>query len=153
MSIRDLRGGKGRPARKAEKIKAICEPIVYKIWEPRRLKPYGPPGLVTGIALPLPFFISYIFDGCDNPQQNYLHINTVNHRYNGMLAGGDSASAITDVRYNRVQRYSRKYTIGYTANTSNIHRNTQIYDINFLYWDTFILNSFLTTRAGVAQSE
>jgi hypothetical protein len=28
MSIRNLSGGKGRPARKAENLTAICEPII-----------------------------------------------------------------------------------------------------------------------------
>jgi hypothetical protein len=28
MSIRDLPGGKGRPAHRADKLTAICEPIV-----------------------------------------------------------------------------------------------------------------------------
>jgi hypothetical protein len=37
MSIRDLPGGKGLPARKADNITAICELIVYKMWEPRTL--------------------------------------------------------------------------------------------------------------------
>jgi hypothetical protein len=37
MSTRNLPGGKGRSARKADKLTAICEPIVYKMWEPRRL--------------------------------------------------------------------------------------------------------------------
>jgi hypothetical protein len=37
MSTRNLPGGTGRPARKADKLTATCEPIVYKIWEPRRL--------------------------------------------------------------------------------------------------------------------
>jgi hypothetical protein len=32
ISTRNLTEDKGRPARKA-----VCEPIVYKIWEPRRL--------------------------------------------------------------------------------------------------------------------
>jgi hypothetical protein len=36
MSIRNLRGGKGRPARKADNLTAICEPTVCKMWEPRR---------------------------------------------------------------------------------------------------------------------
>jgi hypothetical protein len=36
MSTRNLPGCKGRPARQAD-LTAICEPIVYKIWEPRRL--------------------------------------------------------------------------------------------------------------------
>jgi hypothetical protein len=30
-------GGVGRPARKAENFTAICEPTVYKMWDPRRL--------------------------------------------------------------------------------------------------------------------
>jgi hypothetical protein len=30
-------GGKGRPARKADNLTAIREPIVYKMWESRRL--------------------------------------------------------------------------------------------------------------------
>jgi hypothetical protein len=30
-------GSKGRPARKADYLTAICEPIVYKIWNPERL--------------------------------------------------------------------------------------------------------------------
>jgi hypothetical protein len=37
MSTRKLPGGKRRPARKADKLTAICEPIVEKIWELRRL--------------------------------------------------------------------------------------------------------------------
>jgi hypothetical protein len=44
-------GGKGRPARKADNLIAICELIVHKMWEPRRLKPYGPRWPVRGIAL------------------------------------------------------------------------------------------------------
>jgi hypothetical protein len=37
ISTRNLPGGKGRPARKADNLTAICEPIVEKMWEPRRL--------------------------------------------------------------------------------------------------------------------
>jgi hypothetical protein len=37
MSTRNLPEVKGRPARKADNLTAICEPIVYKVWEPRRL--------------------------------------------------------------------------------------------------------------------
>jgi hypothetical protein len=37
MSTRNLPGGKVRPAREADNLTAICEPIVYKMWEPRRL--------------------------------------------------------------------------------------------------------------------
>jgi hypothetical protein len=37
VSTRNLPGGKGRPARKADNLTAICEPIVCKMWEPQRL--------------------------------------------------------------------------------------------------------------------
>jgi hypothetical protein len=37
MSTRNLPGGKGRLVRKANNLTVICEPTVYKIWEPRRL--------------------------------------------------------------------------------------------------------------------
>jgi hypothetical protein len=35
--LRNLLGGKGRPVRKADNLTTICEPIVYKMWESRRL--------------------------------------------------------------------------------------------------------------------
>jgi hypothetical protein len=34
---RNLPGSKGRPALRADNLTAICEPIVYKMWEPRRV--------------------------------------------------------------------------------------------------------------------
>jgi hypothetical protein len=37
MSTRDLPGGKGRLVHKADDLAVICDPIVYKIWEPRHL--------------------------------------------------------------------------------------------------------------------
>jgi hypothetical protein len=36
-SAMNLLWGKGRPARKADNLTAICEPIIWKMWEPRRL--------------------------------------------------------------------------------------------------------------------
>jgi hypothetical protein len=39
MSTRNLAEGKGRPARKADNLTAICEPTVKKMLEPRRLPP------------------------------------------------------------------------------------------------------------------
>jgi hypothetical protein len=44
ISTRNLPRGKGRPARKADNLTVICEPIVYKMWET--------PQPVTGIGLP-----------------------------------------------------------------------------------------------------
>jgi hypothetical protein len=35
-STRNLPGGKGWPARGADNLTAVCEPIVYRMWEPRR---------------------------------------------------------------------------------------------------------------------
>jgi hypothetical protein len=52
MGTRNLRRGK-RPARKADNITAICEPIVLKMWELDDSQLYGPAWHVTGIALPL----------------------------------------------------------------------------------------------------
>jgi hypothetical protein len=37
LSTRNLPGGKGWPMRKADNLTAICDPIVYKIWERRHL--------------------------------------------------------------------------------------------------------------------
>jgi hypothetical protein len=38
MSTRNLPGGKRWPARKTDNLTAICEPSVYKMWEPRCLQ-------------------------------------------------------------------------------------------------------------------
>jgi hypothetical protein len=51
MSTRNLPRDKGRPAREADNLTAICGPIVYKIGEPRRP--------VTGIALPFYFLFTF----------------------------------------------------------------------------------------------
>jgi hypothetical protein len=37
MSTRNILGGKGWPARKADNLTAVSEPIVQKMWEPQRL--------------------------------------------------------------------------------------------------------------------
>jgi hypothetical protein len=37
MSTRNLPGGKGRPAPKADNLAAICEPIVQIMWDTQRL--------------------------------------------------------------------------------------------------------------------
>jgi hypothetical protein len=36
MCIRNLPAIKGRPARKVDSLATICQPIVQKMWEPRR---------------------------------------------------------------------------------------------------------------------
>jgi hypothetical protein len=37
MSTRNIPRSKGRPARKADNLTAVCEPIVYKMWDPQYL--------------------------------------------------------------------------------------------------------------------
>jgi hypothetical protein len=37
MNTKNLSGAKARPARKADNIIAICEPIVSKMWDPQCL--------------------------------------------------------------------------------------------------------------------
>jgi hypothetical protein len=55
-STRNIPGGEGQPARMGENFTAICELIVYKIWEPRPFIIFGPPRPVRGIALLLSGF-------------------------------------------------------------------------------------------------
>jgi hypothetical protein len=50
-STRNLQGGKERPARKADNLTAICEPIV-RYGSLDVSQPYGPAWPVTGTALP-----------------------------------------------------------------------------------------------------
>jgi hypothetical protein len=56
MSTRNLPGGKGRPACKAD-LTAICEPIVYKMWDPRRLTTLWAFTACYRDSFALPFFI------------------------------------------------------------------------------------------------
>jgi hypothetical protein len=57
MCTRNLPGGKGRPARKADNLTAICYPIFYKIWESRLLKtPWDSKACYREIFI-LPFII------------------------------------------------------------------------------------------------
>jgi hypothetical protein len=50
VSTRNLHGVKGRPARKAHNLTAVCEPIVYKMWEPRRLTLQWASTACSGVA-------------------------------------------------------------------------------------------------------
>jgi hypothetical protein len=55
MSTMNLPRDKGQPALKAHNLTAMCEPIVQKMWKPRRFTASGPPRPVIGRALP--FFL------------------------------------------------------------------------------------------------
>jgi hypothetical protein len=37
MNTKNLHGGKGRSTHMTDNLTAICEPTVYRVWEPRRL--------------------------------------------------------------------------------------------------------------------
>jgi hypothetical protein len=57
MSTRNLSGGKGRAARKADKLTAICEPIVKrKCGSPTSQNPLGLHGLFQGQLYLLRFY-------------------------------------------------------------------------------------------------
>jgi hypothetical protein len=62
MSTRMIPGDKGRQARKADNLTAVCEPTVLKMWEPRRLTPPWPSRPVTGPGLPIYMFFLFLRD-------------------------------------------------------------------------------------------
>jgi hypothetical protein len=57
MCTRNFPGGKGQPARKADNLTAMCEPIVKTMREPRCLTTLWAFIPVTGIYLPFYFVI------------------------------------------------------------------------------------------------
>jgi hypothetical protein len=63
MSTRNLPGGKGRPALKADNLTAICEQIVY-MWESGRLKTLWAFTACYRDSFTLPF--SLIYKGADS---------------------------------------------------------------------------------------
>jgi hypothetical protein len=62
MRTRNLPGGKGRPVRKADKLTSICEPIVQKMLEPRRLTTLWASMATTVIALHYLYVYLMVFE-------------------------------------------------------------------------------------------
>jgi hypothetical protein len=58
INTRIIPRGKGRPARKADNLTAIREPILYKMWEPRRLITLWAPTACYGDSLAFTLQIS-----------------------------------------------------------------------------------------------
>jgi hypothetical protein len=58
-------GSKAWSVRRADNLSAICEPIVYTMWDPQHLKPHESPWPVMGIALLFTFalyvLLSYLW--------------------------------------------------------------------------------------------
>jgi hypothetical protein len=67
MSTRNIPRGAGRPARKADDLTAVCEPIVYKMWEPQHLTTLWVS--TAGYRDTFTFFIYYIF--CNRHHANW----------------------------------------------------------------------------------
>jgi hypothetical protein len=62
MSTRNLPGCKGRPARKADNLTAICEPTVYGTCGSLDVsQPYRPPWSVAAIALLFSLFLPFLY--------------------------------------------------------------------------------------------
>jgi hypothetical protein len=67
MNTSNLPGGKGRAAREADNLTAFCEPVVYKMWELRRLTTLWH---VTEIALPFFLMTGSLLNSCVSTQRS-----------------------------------------------------------------------------------
>jgi hypothetical protein len=74
MSTRNLPGGKGRPARRADNLTAIFEQTVNtKCWSLDVSQPYRPSRPVTGIALPF-FFLPFLINNSCNQMSEFCAV-------------------------------------------------------------------------------
>jgi hypothetical protein len=73
ISTKNLPGGKLRPARKTDNLTDICGPIVWKMWEPRRLTTLW--ASTAGYRNNLPFILSLlVFRLVLNPHDRLLNL-------------------------------------------------------------------------------
>jgi hypothetical protein len=85
MSTRNLPGGEGRSARKADNLTAICDDCQEKMWEPRLLT-------ILWASTDLLFYVHYVYNILlisesyfySHPQQTYMPISSyinVTHKH------------------------------------------------------------------------
>jgi hypothetical protein len=65
MSTRNLPGGRAWQVHKADSLIAICEPIVYKMWEPRRLTILRAPTPCYSDMFTITFCTRTVVSSCD----------------------------------------------------------------------------------------
>jgi hypothetical protein len=62
MSTRNFLGVKGWPARRADNLTAICEPIVWKTWKPRTLTPLWASTACYTDSFTFTFYLIYVYE-------------------------------------------------------------------------------------------
>jgi hypothetical protein len=132
MSIRNISGGKGRPAPKANNLTVIREPIVWrKCGSIDVSQPYGPPRHVTGIALPLLPYMDLIWKSLPPPphpgslsQPNCCSKNT-------------TAYALASPAADSVWHLIGLFIIVFMDSMSDIpYHSTSFHPVSFLWWET-----------------
>jgi hypothetical protein len=88
MSTRNLPGGKGWPARKADDLTAICKSSVWKMWEPRRLTTLCASTACYRDSFTITVYLKHV-DGRKLQQQE----NTVVHKWDQTFLTGDIQNA------------------------------------------------------------
>jgi hypothetical protein len=107
MSTRNVPGGKGRPTRKAENLTAICESIVWKMWETRRFTTLWPSMTCYRYSLTFLFLIRIVGGGVQAGSNRH-----VGGDYDDGVFGGMKIGKVTEVLgENLPQRLASTYPL------------------------------------------